>query len=199
MHLPPRSALLRWCVLVSALVAQACAVEPSDASADADYTARRARGSEQPLSGDEVRFEPFLHLDASTAGHPSHRYMKGSARTKVAGKTLASDVALYLERDRSFTLYYTELELVDSWNGTARARRKLVGTWRAEGDVLQLGAASAKIVKGRDTFGHEVDGLVLTLPEGWASAGAPTTAWLPLYALPFSNVGPDAPYWSDHR
>ena len=173
-------------VLVAAL-GVACAAPASDeATQSSDVTTRRAR-TDAPLAGDELAFESFLHVSDSTNGWPHHSYAEHSEQVRVGAERVAVSAALYLERDRTFTLYYSELEMVDAYNGTSRTQRKLTGTWRANGEELQLGAASARL---------SGETLVLSPPEGWA--GADVTAVVPL-EMDGSNVCPNAPFWSDYR
>jgi len=181
------------CILAISLVG--CAAPSADpATGDSDYTSSRHPRDAQPLSGDELRFEQYLHVDASTPGNPGHEYAGYDDFLRdVNGKRFGVNAALYLEKDRTFTLYYEELEMVDQWNGRPLAARKLTGTWHVEGAVLKLGStASATTVMTND--GEALD---VTLPAGWqVTAGLDAT-------LPFettsSNVGPNAPYWSDYQ
>lgn len=182
-----------------------CAAPSADESADSQENAygssgsshARSRGSRAPLSGDELRFEKYLHVDASTQWWPSHSYVEYSAYVSdAAGKRLGVDAALYLESDRTFTLYYSEIVMADAYNGTARTQRKLTGTWRANGATLELGSASATTAMTQDSFSHDTEGLALSLPSGWAGDGVDVTVPLTLTS---SNVGPTAPFWSDYR
>jgi hypothetical protein len=180
------------CILAISLVGCAASSSDSGSTADSDYTRGRGARDAQPLSGDELRFANYVHVDASTNGWPSHGYAGIDEFVRDAsGKRIGLTAALYLEKDRTFTLYYQELEMVDQWNGRALAEKKLTGSWHVEGAVLKLGSAASATTVMTNTG----EALGVTLPAGWqASAGLDAT-------LPFektsSNVGPNAPFWSD--
>ena len=183
------------CLSLAGCAAPSAAPEETDTQVDG-YSSRGTR-SAAPLSGDELSFEQFLHVDASTSSWSSHSYADYSERVRAGSKTIALGASLYLERDRTFTLYYSEIELTSEHNGFARTQRKLAGTWRANGNTLELGTtASATLTMVHDSWNQDVEGLSLVMPEGWATADVAGDV---LLTQGGSNVGPKAPFWSDHR
>lgn len=163
-----------------------------------DADTQEAAYSTAPLSGAELAFEGFMHVDHSTNGWAAHDYMGYSEyATTDEGKRISLSVHLYLERDRSFTLYYSELEMVSQYGGRPRTERKLTGEWRANGTTLELGTASASLARVSDGWGSEVDGLDLVLPAGWQTSDV-SNVLLGLH-LTGSNVGPKAPFFEDYQ
>jgi hypothetical protein len=167
-------------------------------AADADVSTDTAAYSTDPLTGDELAFEKFMHDDVSSNGWPAHDYACKSVETTTAdGKRIWIHAYLYLERDRTFTIFYAETEMVSQFGGHARTQRKLTGDWTANGTSLALGAASAKLGRGNDFWGDPTDAVIMTLPSGWQSADVRDVV---LAAIPCSsNVGPSAPFFEDYR
>jgi hypothetical protein len=180
--------------LLSVLAVSACAAP----AADADVATDTAAYSTDPLTADELAFEKFMHEDVSANGWPAHDYACKSIETTTAdGKRIWMDVSLYLERDRTFTLFYSEMEMVSQFAGHARTQRKLAGDWSANGTSLALGAASAKLGRGKDFWGNPVDAVIVTLPSGWQSTDVGGVALDVIRCN--SNVGPSAPVFEDYR
>jgi hypothetical protein len=170
-----------------------CASPPSD-----DVATQSAAYSNDPLSGDELAFEPFMHDDLSANGWPAHDFVGFSKYVMTAdGKRVSLSAHLYLERDRSFTLFYSETVMVSQFAGNPRTMRKLAGEWKANGTTLELAGASAKLGRARDGWNREVDGLVVTLPAGWQSADVADVV-LDFYPTS-SNAGPSAVFFEDYR
>lgn len=197
----PRPFVVLVVVLAFSPTFAACAVDGTGTSDDQEtesaWRTRASRDVATPLSGDEVRFEKFLHVDASTAWWPSHHYPEYHARVHVGSDTYFVSAALYLETDRSFTLYYAESLAVAQYSGKPVTARKLTGTWSVQGAALKLGTgAEAVAAKMHDGFGHNVEGLTVSLPAGWAGNGLSSTIAL---TVGVTNVGPRAPFWSSYR
>lgn len=165
-------------------------------SADSDLGARKAEQDRAaPLGGDELRFQRYVHVNESTPFNPSHRVASSSDRVYAGNELIATDAYLYLEADRTFTLFYSETVMADAANGRSRTQRKLTGTWHVEGTTLYLGdEATGRTAMTTDAFNKNVEGLFLTLPAAWAGDGLPDE--VPFLVVE-TNVWPTAPYFSD--
>ena len=169
---------------------------------DNDVTTRDPEAVRQPESGaplteEEKAFEPFFHVDKSAGGWPAHDFAGASVDSTSGADRVGARASLYLETDRTFTLYYDESVFMDAFSSRTRTRRKLTGAWTVIDGSLSLGPeANATIGPAADHFGHPTPGLSLSLPSGWAGDGFVHSITL---IRTQSNVGPDAGFWSEYQ
>lgn len=177
-----------------------CAVDSthdSGESADSALARQAEDGRAAPLAGDELRFQRYVHVDESTPSNPEHRVAAYDDRTNVGADVIAADAYLYLEADRTFTLFYSETVMVDAVSGHSRTQRKLTGAWRVEGATLNLGdQATGRTAMTTNDFNSSVEGLFVSLPQGWVGDGMARE--VPLIVVE-TNVWPTAPFFSDYH
>jgi hypothetical protein len=150
-----------------------------------------------PLTEEEKAFEPFFHVDKSSGGSSAHDFAGASLDSTSGADRVGARASLYLETDRTFTLYYEEFVFVGAFNSRARARRKLTGAWTVTDGTLSLGPeATAMAGAAAGPFGHSTPGRKLSLRTGWAGDGFEASVTL---IRTQSNIGPDAGFWSDFQ
>ncbi len=163
-------------------------------SGTAPDTGKGASGDgKTPTQAPAEYFAQFTYKQDGTA----HRYLSGRDAFDSAAGPLLVNESIYLSADKTFVFFYDEGIKIDESSSKPVGQRKIKGVWSVEGATLKLGNAATCVATKVQDFGKPRDAVGCTLTDALIGKEAVGRSIVSLYTS--SNVGPDAPFWSDYN